>query len=493
MVINLSMVISMRSKLSITLCFAFLASGLLNPVSAAVATSDVINHYPQISTANNSAKQVTAIRNFIDSLLNDGTHRGYPGGFYAEDINKISFWKGVEVATLARTIPYLTDSQKQKLTTFLKYEVDNFLLNSTYSAWELQGDISTKLPYLLGRNSYWQWRAVEFEAVYGLWAYAQYTGDWTTIQNKWSTISATIKNSSSGNEKKFMGWEHYHRSPNSEIAGRLAYSRMAKKLYQTTGNSQFQTDSTSQTNTINTLLNNLANSSSKGMFDSQVCNFEATKTCVVGSDLTSRKAVPFLGQYEFLIPEIARWDQDKYLSATQSVVSTVETQVPWWFLGGYNLLGAGTNEGYYQPPSLANQVFQAKALILGSPVSELEAKLPTVSEFASMPNYWDILNYENLLSLIQRKETVTWVDSNTAPVTVSINTTSSSSSSSSAAPTCAFDFNNDHWIDLDDYVVLSHSFLLLPIPDPRADINKDGFVDLTDYSLMAVKYLQTCP
>jgi len=456
----------MRSKKLLTTIVIFILA-LAQPASAlAITTTELINQYPQVTSSSLSTTQITVIRNNINNLLQDNTHRQYPAGMYAEDINKISFWKGMEVATLARTIPYLDTTTATNLKTYLKYEVDNYLTNQAYIDW-MRGSnssLSAKLPIITWRSDFWQWRGVDLEILHALWAYGHYTGDWTTIQNKWTSINNLLNgvNTSKGS-KKYMGGFTYYRAPNSEVAGRLAYIRMAKKLYQITGTASYQTQMQSQTTTLtNSLSGLLSTNISSNQFQSQVCDFDAAVICVAGSNVDSRDVKPHLAQFDFLTPEIGRYLKDSYQSQVNSVISQIETEIPWWYLGSYNLYSRGGREGYYEPPVLGHQIFQAKTQVLQNPAAELETKLPPAEDFATLPNYWDALHYADLLSLIERKESVTWTDSNTVPLAVPFNPGASPSPSSQPSPT----------------------------PNP-ADINQDGSVNGTDAKLVLNSWLGT--
>lgn len=55
------------------------------------------------------------------------------------------------------------------------------------------------------------------------------------------------------------------------------------------------------------------------------------------------------------------------------------------------------------------------------------------------------------------------------------------------------DINQDGFVDLTDYSILSINFLSTNPNNPRADIDSNGIVDLTDYSTLAFYFLQAVP
>ena len=389
-------------------------------VRAAVTVDQIVNEYPDIATVP-SSPEIQTIRDKVNKLLQDSKHRDYPGAILADDLDKLMWFKGMEVWTLAETLPLLDDTTRNNLKTFLQYEVNNYLLSNTYRDFENQGDMATKIP-----SAKMNWNhsydvhptgAPAWETLYGLWAYAHYTDDWPTIQNNWNTISSIYSNVQP-DPKKLLGgrtMSQYNADAlNSEIAGRIAYMRIAKKLYRLTNNTIYQTAYQNALTPFSTRIATLSNEINQGPLDGQVCGWYQTTGCGV----FERNHILNLSQFDFLAPELGRWLKENYATQSAAVVSAAETKYPWWFMGSYNIIqmqGGSGGEGYFEPPLFAYQMFQAKAQILGTPVADLQKQMPWVNEFASVPNYWDILNYANNLTLIKREGSVAWTDTNTPP------------------------------------------------------------------------------
>ncbi len=398
-------------------------------ISLAQSANDILDEYPVVSgLTENSSRYVDEINELVSQLVADGTHRDYPGLFLAEDWNRHLWFKGFEISTLASTIPYLTDDNRDALKAFLTVEVENYLLDDSYRSYELNDEATTDTRFPgAGSLRWWQWRSVEYEALYGLWAHAQYTDDWTLILDHWETIRA-IKDTISGNgyPKKIIAGAPggiHAQSINSIISGQIAYGRMAKKLYAMTEDvaynqeyQQISADMPAYLNTIDTIID---------------CGY---LECQIGWDTIAQSCITNIAQLDFLTPSVARWYAENHLTSIQAAVDEAEMRDPWWFMASYNIMpgahtlgndglgdfGAGCGEGYFQSPLYSYQIFQGKARVLGTSPQELISQLPVATTSKTIPIFWDILNYANLTALIERIEGSNWVDSNMQPPMLSV-------------------------------------------------------------------------
>lgn len=412
----------MRFKI-VLLLFLFFSQ----QVTFAQSTNAILNEYPVVSRlTESSSRYVQQLNEHISHLIQDGTHRDYPGLFLAEDWNRHLWFKGFEVSTLASTIPYLLDHNRTALNTFLTYEVQNFLLNDAYRAFESNDEGATDRRFPgSGYLQWWHWRSVDGETLYGLWAYAQYTDNWSLILSNWSRIQ-TIKNNISfpGYSKRILAGTAggiHTQAINSVIAGKIAYGRMAKKLYLMTNQAiynqayqQIIAELPANLAEINTIIN---------------CGY---LECQLGWDQIVPSCLANIAQLDFLTPSVARWYADNHLSGIQTAVGEAEMRDPWWFMASYNLMpgahtfgndgagdfGAGCGEGYFQSPLYSYQIFQGKARVLQTPTQQLISQFPVATTSKTIPIYWDMFNYANLTTLIERIEGTSWVDSNTQPPTL---------------------------------------------------------------------------
>jgi hypothetical protein len=470
---------SMRFKIIVSI----LSIGIYSILAAqahAITVAQLVNEYPIVSQVTTSSDLVQKIRTSISQLIQKNTHRDYPAVMLFEDVNKIAFWKGEEIWSLAQVLPYLDATARTSLAAFLKIEVTNYLLSSTYRSFETQGALSTKLSDVTG-VSWWQWRGVEYETIYGLWAYAQYTNDWDTIKNNWTQIQSfyTAINTSKGHKKYIDGV--YARSRNSEIAGRIAYARMAKKLFAITGTASYQTIYQNEQSGLASKMSILDTQSSNGPYDDHICDFDGVVLC---SNQPGRDSILHFVQYDFLTPELGRWMHDSYPTQTQQVVTSIESQLPFWYMNTYNIVTNGTGgEGYYQPPGLATEIFQAKAQILNQPVTELRPKLPWPHAFATLEQSADASMYRNLDTLIRRSETIAWTDTNTAPPAVATSPLPSPSLLPSPTPSASplvGDFNSDGIVNTTDLKYLLSHWLSSGV----TDLTGDGKTNALDAGVM---------
>lgn len=273
----------MFKKLLTTLLFLIVSLVLSKPAFAQVTPAQVIDQYPDVPTVSNSSDIVDRIRTNISRLLQNNTHRNYPGMMLTEDLNKLMWFKGMEVATLSQTLPFLDTNTRNSLKTFLQFEVTNYLLNSSYTDFEVFGNMSTRIP---GATADWDSRnggsAIYPETLYGLWAYAEYSGDWTTIQNNWSRISTLYSSITSTPPKKYIagsGLSVSALAPNSELAGRIAYARMAKKMFNLTGTSSYQTAYNNAVSSVNNRISIVGSNISNTITQNQGCGWAITDPC----------------------------------------------------------------------------------------------------------------------------------------------------------------------------------------------------------------------
>ncbi len=395
-----------RNRIVIILLIGVLR--LFSPVQAQALTIDqLVNEYPDVSSVTHSGDLVDKIRANITLLLSENKHRDYPGVILAEDVQKILWFKGMEISTLSETFPFLDAAQKSSLQDFLKIEVHDYLLSKQYREYESQGDVSTKLGDMSFDLNWWQWGSTDWEDLYGLWAYAHYSGDSQTIADNWADISRLYSEAHT-DRKKAISAGIYVNSRNSQIAGRIGYARMARTLYDRSQDTAYQDVYRSTVSTLSSEITMLNDQASNGPFMDQICGSTATDWCP-SSPAQNRNLQIFYTQFDFMTPELGRYMKSNYLSQTQTVIDDALKADPWWFMASYNLTQTG-GEGYHPSPAYAYQILQARAQILSvSPVT-LRKEFPWQTEYATLPHYWDIFTYANLLTLIRSSEEVRWTD-----------------------------------------------------------------------------------
>lgn len=68
------------------------------------------------------------------------------------------------------------------------------------------------------------------ERLYHLWAYAYYTGDWSLVENSWSTITSQVHANINPDDPASLLHSMYNDSINRRVSALIAYTRMAEYL-----------------------------------------------------------------------------------------------------------------------------------------------------------------------------------------------------------------------------------------------------------------------
>ena len=104
--------------------------------------------------------------------------------------NQLLWGHGRAAASIAQTLPYLPGDLADKTRAFLSREVDEYLLDPNHMAREFAGSIGTAEGVRDFGISWSKNGAFRWEALYGLWAYGHYTGDWGRIERGWAGVKA---------------------------------------------------------------------------------------------------------------------------------------------------------------------------------------------------------------------------------------------------------------------------------------------------------------
>ncbi|MEA4906486.1 MAG: PQQ-binding-like beta-propeller repeat protein, partial [Anaerolineaceae bacterium] len=108
-----------------------------------------------------------------------------------------SFWHSGEVVrTLAETIPYLDASTADRLSAYLQQYIVSYLLNDDYYQYRWAcidydtGSIQDPCSEDDGIKEGWFWSSQNLtsERLYGIYKYAQRTGDWELVEENWGFI-----------------------------------------------------------------------------------------------------------------------------------------------------------------------------------------------------------------------------------------------------------------------------------------------------------------
>jgi hypothetical protein len=218
--------------------------------------------------------------------------------------------------------------------------------------WLTQGAAREPYPVPIRSSSWNAWPppGVPIQTLYALWAYGQYTGDWTYVSTNWPQIKSLFY-AKSGSIDSY-----------AEIAGAIGYARIAQQLGYTTEATAGQNAATAamQTGANFGQWLNLANTLYPPNPD---YNWEPP----------GRRGQVFWG----LVPEIGNYLHDTNLAAVQYTVNDVAGYPNGSYLWYATRLGlqAEVAEASYHSPELAWSIFLAEAYGLHESQGQLRAWL----------------------------------------------------------------------------------------------------------------------
>jgi hypothetical protein len=318
------------------------------------------------------------LQTLLHRLVEDGKHCG-PGVLWVEDHKKIMWFQGQAVAMIASAYPNAAEADKPALARYLKNEVTGYLLDEKYMQWESAGTLTRPGNETLrwSRNN-----AAGWMAVYGIYAYARATGDWellkqnvTALKALWGALALPPSQIVASRNTFVLHNAQYNGAyAAAQIARQLDDDAWEKKALAAMGQARTQ------------MLANVDDQVNKPASDGRI-RFIVCLDC-----LTPESAAVYAADAQA---------REKIARLTESV--------PWWWMNGMNLGGAG-GEGSFQPPSFASQVFLARAWILKEPYQRLARQLPWPNVYVTIPSYRDLQYVQNLAVLLDvaRVQKATW-------------------------------------------------------------------------------------
>ncbi len=251
------------------------------------------------------------------------------------------FDPGELVYTLSIAYPYLTDTLKTRVRSYLAAEMARYpplepLPWDTPIPWLTQG-VARELYPVSFRPNCWPPPDPPLSTLYALWAYAQYTGDWAYVQNRWSQIDALF-------DRKKGSIDSY-----AAISGAIGYARIAQRLGRTAEmNEGVQVAVQAMTAGLN--FNTFKNTANARYLDPR-------------DQTTGWRAPVFFG----LTPEVGRYISDTNRITVTNYLSnlTGPNGVFLWYLTRLGLQ-AEIGESSFHGPDLAWSIFLAKAYVEGA-------------------------------------------------------------------------------------------------------------------------------
>lgn len=365
------------------------------------------------------------------------------------------------VRVLAAAYPHLPSDRQAALKTYLGSVMSNTLLNAAHYQFTTHCLIFGESGRLAGDAACNQsnkiiarWGAGNLNIVglnlYAVWAYAEATGDWASVQAKWTFLKGQFQ-SITQHYNATLGfynpprWQVGRLNLPAQIAATEAMRNMAAHFGDTTTQSQAQTLLNSLLNRRvslqNTFVTNLYNSgvrqpasirlnpdgtinnsdimtngpynnelipysaavrnkdtdpSQVSWWDGQSCTGSQTSHCIIDASVGFMHYQALVGYFPLTPELIARLQRD-LLDKTRYYVKSYEVNLPWWWMSDLAHHTTAGGEHLYTSPTLAWTLFQVKARVLQEDWNTLAAQLP---EPMSANSRYDLYRLENLVTLL---------------------------------------------------------------------------------------------
>lgn len=368
------------------------------------------------------------------------------------------------VRALAEAYPHLPAAQQTQLRAYLSTYVNNTLLNSSHYAYDINcflygesgvqvGAANCQLPGAIGT----QWLASNPNLIglrlYALWAYADATGDWASIQSKWSFLSSQFStwflNANNCHPEPSMGFCVFElwRVGRLNIGAQIAAAQGMRDMAAHFGDAAMQNNAQQFLNTLLQARIEIANFVPQ-LYDSgqrQPAPIRLNDDIYHNGDMRIYHEDIFGGESPYnneMIPYYAElrardtdpsqvnwFDGSNYrvdagqgfmyyqalsgyfplteslsealkaslLAETRYYVNSYEVNQPWWWMADLAHHSTGSGEHLYTSPTLSWTMFQVKAHILEEDWNTLARQLPEPTSFNAQ---YDLYRLQNLVTLL---------------------------------------------------------------------------------------------
>jgi hypothetical protein len=379
-----------------------LAAALILATQTSAVTIDTYAWlFPRATAVSGADDLTTRLRDDVQTILNAG-HLAPARNYYA-DIDE-EYWLFNEpcriVATLAWAYPHLTAAQRQAARSYVAAELNDL----RYVPWNGNPWDNYYLPSNLGTprerhpsdlaaryNGAWGSPRPTVHVVYGLWLYGYRTGDWATIQAKWSNIKSFYSNHTG--QADLYGTMSAH----------VAMARMADKFGDTSMRTAALANLQTQLNNGTTFANIEANCWNKSPYwvSPYLYMWDSRKEGLL------YRGFMFLN----LTPEIARYLKENVGAATLQRHNQGKSDFPYWWMMETEHFGRHTgDEGVGFPSEMMGMIMPVERWVAEAPASTLRGYMRSWTN-----NIGDCYWLEALVSVIEAHGTTTWVDVRTTP------------------------------------------------------------------------------
>lgn len=348
-----------------------------------------------------------------------------------------TFWHSGEwVASLSRALPYLKPATQNQLKEFLKGYVISDLLNPVYYEYR-QACLDFDQNKILdpcgstgdGIRAAWFWSNPNLisERIIALNEYASATGDWDLINQNWAFILQRFEQlESHWNEANsiyvFETWHAGPFLPDLQIGMLASVMRMSNQLgdedtYMLVSQRLDQMKTTrmellAYSSRLDEPANPIDLTADYYPYLSNVSTFALTPQVyevslddageLVGTyQSAGHNVYPiFLVGFHPIFPDSDMYKDASFQNVVNQNIQAIEAFFPFWYLGDYaHASPVNGNEDDSLSPTLAADIFQAKAYILQTPYEELERMVPL--RYAGGDGAIDLYRVQNLVVLLK--------------------------------------------------------------------------------------------
>lgn len=377
------------------------------------------------------------------------------------------------VYTLSLAYPYLPASTQTLVKQYLATELANYPVWSA-TLLDLQTGFKREPDELSSteRGNYslagYASRPKLF-ALYALWLYAHQTGDWTLIDNNWSSITSF-----------YSSYRTETSSYYSSIAGAIGMARMA----------QHRNASSQLTTAVSDIATGLTNGKNYDTFGLNAEN--AYKGGLAGDWSGWTRSELFLGFHLLdITPEIGRYFRDNPTLVTSIIGSSRSNQYslskaeyfwPLWYMAQAPHWTRYYGEGSGTPPDAKAMIFPIKNWVQKEPASKLRTYLDVPDALVG-----DFYYMQNVVRTIEASGTECWEDVRTSAAEC----VSGGTITPTPMPTATVkegDANGDAVVDGIDYLIWRTNYNQLKTGPSFGDFNNSGKVDGVDYLVWRSNY-----
>jgi hypothetical protein len=369
------------------LAFVLVTTTAVASQAVAVDVTPYAWEFPVVSGVDRTDQLVVRLQEEVQRILDAG--RLAPLRVYHGDIATVEeYWLYTEpgriIATLAWAYPYLTAAQQAAVRAYVAAELDS----PTHAPWaaaplafnagarrELHPlERATYRPYDFGRSR------PTVHTIYGVWLYAFRTGDWQTVQAKWSNIKAMYSSRSSQGD--IYGTMSAH----------VAMARLAEKF--------------GDAATRSVALTNLQAQLDAGVTFSTIEARVSSKYWPEMYDARRAQGVYQGWMFLNLSPEIARYLGDHVRAAALSRHASGKAAFPLWWLRQASYFSRWTgDESVGLPPEIIGMMFPVERWVVNASAATLRDYVRS-APLAVGDCYW----LEALVQAIESTGSITWVD-----------------------------------------------------------------------------------